>query len=912
MPQNSSWRRYLRFWSHDVDGDVDAELRFHFHERIEELVAQGRSRGDAERIANEEFGDRARVSTELRSIGDRMAARRRGTEWRNVVGQDLRYAARSLRRTPGFSALVVFTLALGIGANAALFSFIDRLFFRPPSGVAEPHEITRLYRQLDAIGRDNVREKWVTHSFAYPSFRDIAESLPRGAAITVFAPRSAQVGRGESPERVWVNFVEGRYFSILGVRAPALGRYLTDEESRVDAPAGVAVISHAQWLSRFGGDAGVIGASIELGRKHYTIVGVAAKGFTGTDLNATAFWLPLGAAGTSGKTPWYQSRSVQGFRIIVRESPALSAEQTASLGTLGYRRGGASRGASDGAANILTGPVSEVRGPGKQSGEVKVTMRLVGVAVIVLLIACANVGNLLLARAMRRRREIAIRLAVGISRARLALLLLSESVVLSVAAGMVSLLVALWAGDALRSALMPDVMWGGRALDLRVGVFTFAIAMLTALLAGLPTALRAGGEGLAAALKTGSREGTYQRSRLRASLVVIQAALSVVLLVGAGAFVISLRTVAGISTGYDADRILYASMRFDDGRSHRAEEDALLVALRDRLTRLPGIESVTLSSMQPMKGFSMDILYRRDGTRMVFGPGNGTVLSSEFDFPTFTYVTPGFFQTTGIQLLRGRDLSTLDRKESPPVIVVNRHMASTLWQDRDPIGDCLRLGADTAPCRTVIGIVGDVHRDGLVEKKGSMQYYMPLAQAAEEWGASLALVRVDPRRTGIERAVLTEFRAVLPAGVYPSVTAMGTTFESELRPWTVGATLFAVFGALALLVAAVGTFSTISYAVTQRTQELGVRIALGARAGNVLSLVIGEGVRLVALGTVVGIVLALLLGRLIASLLYETSPHEPIVLIAVSLLLTGVAALACLVPAWRATRVDPIQALRSE
>jgi predicted permease len=508
---------------------------------------------------------------------------------------------------------------------------------------------------------------------------------------------------------------------------------------------------------------------------------------------------------------------------------------------------------------------------------------------------------------MRRRREIGIRLALGISRARLAGLFLLESLILSGAAAAASLVVASGGGAALRRTLMPDVAFVDSIVDARLAVFAFAIAGIAALCTGLPVALRAGRDGVGLALASGAREGGPARSPLRASLVAAQVALSIMLLVGAAAFVRSFLTASRSQTGYDLDRLLLVQLRYDDGQFRATETATRLEELAARLGAHPGVERVALSGVRPLSGYVMSSVFRPDGSAIA---GAGDLQ------PSYMTVSPGYFRTAGIGLLRGRDIDVADGPTAPAVMVVNRSMARTLWPEQDAIGQCLRFRAATNDCRTVIGIVEDTNRDGLVETVGghSPQYFVPLAQATGEFAAPIVLIvrSAGARAPDLQSSLASGLRGALPAGVYASVTPIRETFARQLRPWTLGATLFTAFGLLALLVATIGTYSTAAYAAAQRTREIGIRVALGAPRPNLVRLVTGQGLKPVLVGAVVGVGLAVLSSRLIESLLYQTSPSDPSVIMAASTAMIASATAGCVIPAVRAARVDPIVVLKDE
>jgi predicted permease len=557
--------------------------------------------------------------------------------------------------------------------------------------------------------------------------------------------------------------------------------------------------------------------------------------------------------------------------------------------------------------NVHIGSIVEARGPAEPGQELRITTRLAGVAAIVLLIAWANVINLLLARAVDRRKEIAVRLALGVSRARLIRTLMLEAGLLALAATAVALLAGWGGGLALRALLTPGVEWAFPALDWRIALFTGLVALTSGFVAGLLPAVQASRPVLTSALKSGARDGVRQRSRLRTGLVAIQAALSVTLLVGAALFVQSLRNVRALDIGFDPDRLVFASVGFLEGEAPPAP--VLAAALRDAASRLasrPGVEAVARAGMEPMRGFGVKQFFADEFELVSFS-------SSDIGTPFMAPVTPSYFEAVGLRFLQGRSMAGGDVDGGPAEVVVNEAMARLVWPGRDPLGRCMRFDKRENPCYTVVGVVENARWGYVIEPEPKPQYYLPLGNlpGQESTGGTL-LVRAGP---GMARQITADVRAAL-TNVFPEgdvqVRRMLENLEPEYRPWRLGATLFTAFGGLALLVAVIGIYSTVSYGVSQRTHEFGVRVALGARRADVLRLVVGEGLRTVAIGAALGIALALAAGRLISAMLYGVRPGEPLALLLVSGLLLSVAALAATVPAWRAGRIDPMVALRTE
>ncbi|MFI5230505.1 MAG: ADOP family duplicated permease [Gemmatimonadales bacterium] len=883
-----------------VQRDVDAELRFHLEARVEELVEQGMARDEARAKALAEFGDVEDTRARLAEIDARVARRRSRIEWLEGVVQDTVYAARVLRRTPIVALTIVATLALGIGANAAMFSLLDVIFLRPPSGVANPATVRRIW-----IERHFSSGTQMWPGVDYASFDAVARVLDGKADVSFYAmelPQRRSLGAGEGASTATVEGVPANYFTVLGVK-PRYGRFFAPDEDGLNVSAPLAVISDAFWKRELGGSPSVIGGRITLAQQPYTVIGVAGPSFAGTDVDATDVWLPimtfLGER-ARGPVPWWQSSHVNGFQMLVRLHDDTPQAQLLARATTALRNP-ANTFIHDSTAAVAFGPINFARGPGERTAELRVAIRLGGVAAIVLLIACANVVNLLLARAVKRRREIAVRIALGVSRSRLVRLLVTESVLLALLAAIAAVAAAAWGGSLLRVLLMPDVHFAGSPLNWRVLGFALAAAAFVGVASGLVPALQAASPDVANALKAGARTGDGHRSRVRDGLVMMQAALSVLLLVGAVLFVRSLRNVEGYDMGYVIDGLFFGRPSYDlrDSARDAALGDRLR-ALAPRVSALPGVERVAFASTRPQYSFGLT-RYTADGVSV--GQRTPTGLN--------TTVSPNYFETVGMRLVRGRTFATTPPSAAPLEIIANQAMADSLWPQQDPIGRCVHLGDRTAPCATVVGVVQTALM--LSFDQQVPQFFLSLDHPPPAWNrATDIVVRADPRsEAGLQRAVHDLLRGAF-TGAAVRMTSMAQVIEPDYRPWKLGATLFTLFGMLALVVASVGIYSSVSYAVSQRTHEFGVRVALGARTSDILRQVLGEGLRTVALGIVLGILMALAAGRLVASLLYGVAASDPAAMATVALLLLVISALAALAPAWRAAGADPVGALRAD
>lgn len=856
-------------------------------------MTQGHGREAAEGIALDEFGDVSEVRANLNAIGTRIARRADRTEWLRAFVSDFRYGARSLGRTPTMAGAIVLTLALGVGVNAAMFSLLDVLYLRPPAGVAHPEGVHRLWVEHDFT---NGRQFW--SGFDYPGYRAIRDALGASAATALYmSPHVSTLAFAATKSQANVSNVTAGFFGLLGAR-PARGRAFTPDEDRLGDPVNVAVISDAYWRRALDADPDVLGKPVSIGKNRYTIIGIMQPGFSGVDLDATDVWLPFAAPAPARPAGWWENRNYNGFQMLVRPRDGLATGAVDAQITRLLHRPDLLLRPTDTLVVAELGSILRARGPGKTQQEVGIAARLGGVAAIVLLIAIANVVNLLLSRAVRRRQEIAVRLALGISRQRLIRLLVSESVLLSLLAGIAALAAAWWGGSAMRALLLPDIHWAATPLNWRVLAFAMAVAIAAGIVAGLVPAIQSANPTLTDALKSGVREGTVQRSGLRGALLVVQVALSMVLLVGAALFLESLSKVRGIDIGFDSRQLVFARISFDApdtagaGRLQQA-----LGGIAVRLRAAPGVKQVALSSMEPMYGFSSTKIF----------PDADTV-AHRVSRPTFSVVSPEFFETTGLRMLRGTGLGSGTSQR----VVINGTMADGLWPGEAALGRCIRFQKPDAPCFIVSGVVENAHRDNVIEQPMPQFYLPPGTPQFRDFEPHTLIVRADPAaHTLLMTEISRELRRDLPAA-RSTVESMSAALEPQYRPWKTGAALFTLFGLLAIIVAAVGIYSTVNYVVSQRTHEFGVRIALGAQMTDIVRHVISDGVRPVIVGVAVGIALSLAGGRLIGSLLYGVSPSDYRVLVGVAAGLVAVAIAAALVPARRAAHVDPIKALRAE
>ena len=877
-----------------VERELDDELRFHLEREAEKLMRHGLNRADATRQARLAFGGLERIKDDARDM--------RGIALLDVMSQNVRYALRGLRAKPGFTVAVVLTLGLGIGANAAMFSIVDRLMFRAPEYLRDPARVHRVYLY------ETVREKEIVdNSFEYTRYADLGRWTTTFDHAAAFGYRTLAVGQGEDARETPVATVSASYFDFFDA-PPALGRYFVASEDRVPAGAPVVVLSYGFWQTRYAGRTDVLGSGLLIDHVVFSIIGVAAAHFGEVaEGSPPALYIPITtyAGVVRGNHDYYTNYSWGWLQMLVRRKPGVSdAAATADL-TNAYQRSFAAEAALDHTAprlqnakpHALAGPIQFQRGP-LAGRDARIMRWISGVSLIVLLIACANVTNLTLARALRRRREIAVRSALGVSVPRLLGQLLTESVILATLGGAAGVAIAQGGSRILKSIfLRPDATLAV-ATDWRTLGFCAVVAIAAGLLTGLAPALHALRGDLALSLKTGAREGTRHRSRLRGGLLLFQGTLAVVLLVGAGLFVRSLRNVRALRLGYDVDPVMAVNGELRGTKLNDLQAAELARRLEQRALGIPGVESATRALTLPFwDTWSVSLFVA--GIDSVRRLGRFTLQGG----------SPSFFHTLGTRIVRGRGITAADTKDAPRVMVVSDAMAHVLWPGRDAIGQCVRVQADTMPCTTVVGIAENIRARSLTGDP-EFHYYMPIEQYQPE-RANL-IVRVRGNASDYVEAVRRALQAEMPGSAYIVAHALREVVGPQEQSWQSGATMFVAFSGLALILAAIGLYSVIAFDVAQRTHELGVRIALGAQVRDVLRLVIGAGVRFAVVGVALGLAVALATGQFISPLLFEVSAHDPFILCAVSVLLLGVAVVASAIPALRATRVDPNVALRAD
>ena len=813
--------------------------------------------------------------------------------------QDFRYGLRAFARSPGFTAVAVAALAVGIGANATIFSFVNALLLRPLVGVAAPERLVAVYTSDYSGGPYGAS--------SFPDYADFAAQCDAFEGLAAFQEATANLSApgDDAPERARGLYVTGNFFEVLGVPAAA-GRLFSQQDDAAPGANPSVVLSHALWRARFGGDPAIVGRALSLDGRPYTVAGVAAESFKGVQLGQAAqFWLPASMMPESA----LRGRGNRGFELVGRLKPGASVEQAqAQLSGVFARLAAAYPETNLGTLERPDQP-RPVRvlphtliGPGQREGVQSVSLLLFAAVGFVLLIACANVANLLLARAASRRREIAIRLALGASRLRLVRQLVTESLTLALAGGALGLIASLWTSD-----LLPGFFTGedtsllDLSVDRRVLLFTLGVSLATGLLFGLAPALQSTRAGLTAGLKDEGGLGATagRRFGLRNLLVVAQVALSLVLLAGAGLFIRSLRNAVTYHPGFDADRLLLATLEIRGQQVSKEEGARLYQQLQERVAGLPGVGGVTFTRVVPLGGGGQ--------RRNIDIEGYQPQPNEDIELNT-NVVGHGYFPTMGIPIVEGRGFGPQDTEKSPGVVVVNEELARRYFPGQTAVGKRLRTDSE-GPYFEIVGVARTAKYRNLRERPLPF-IYIPLAQEYQR-GMTL-VVRTDGDPLALAPSVTGAMREINRNLPLSSVRTMASHARAALAADRMIAVMLGFFAAVALALAAVGIYGVLAYSVAQRTREIGIRVALGAGRADILRLVVGQGMALVLLGTAVGLGLALALSRLFAGLLFGVGASDPATLTAITLLLAAVALVACYLPARRATKVDPMVALRYE
>jgi predicted permease len=811
--------------------------------------------------------------------------------------QDIRFGARRLLKSPGFTLIAIVSLALGVGANTAIFTLVNAVLLRPLP-VAHPEQIV----SVAVRGKNDSMQ-----AFSYPNYVDFRDrnQVLSGLIVDRFAAMS--LSRDGNNQRIWGYLVSGNYFDVLGVQ-PIKGRTFVPEEDRTKLSHPVVVISYNCWQRRFGGDPEIVGKEILLNNHLFKVIGIAPEGFNGTEIIFTPeLWVPMMMDGwIEPGSNWLDRRDSKNIFAIGRLKEGVSVEQAqASLNLLAEELGREYPDSNEGETIKLVPPGFIL--PDIQGAVVNFAWVLMGAVALVLALACTNLASLLLARGTERRREVAIRLSLGANRARLIRQLLTESILLSLAGGLAGLWLAAWIKSTV-VALRPPVdfpLTFALELDWRVMLFAMLVSLVTGALFGLMPALQATNPDLVSALKDTSSQAGYRRSRLRSGLVVAQIALSLVLLIGAGLVVRALQQLQTMNPGFETQNRLMLSadlslQGYDEARGQQFFRQAV-----ERISALPGVRSAAVTSFVPL---SLDF-----SSNWIFVEGQPSERGANHQTAMVGSVGVGYFETMGVRLVAGRAFSDQDKDGVTKVAIVNQTFVRRILPDaksaEDAIGRRVSFKSAEGPFMQIVGVVRDGKYFNIGEEPREF-IYTPMLQ---DYSSSATLV---VRTTGDPEPLIAPARNAVQSldETLPLFNVMTMTEHMRLSlfPARVAAAILGGFGLLALILAAIGIYGVTSYSVAQRTREIGIRMALGASLASVSRMIVRQGVRLAGLGLAIGLGAALLLTRLMSGLLFGVSPTDPLTYAIILVVLAGAALSACLIPARRAAKVDPIIALRQD
>ncbi len=818
--------------------------------------------------------------------------------------QDLRYGARLLLKSPGFTLVAALSLALGIGANTTIFTLINAVLLHPLP-VEDPSQLVSVWTADERNAGNGAFGFLQTSPLNYQDYRDKNEVFS-GLAAHQGLPLNISGGTGD-PQQIFGEIVTGNFFDVLGAK-PLVGRGFLPEEDKTPGTALVTVLGYGEWQKRFGGDPGLVGRTITLNGQAFTVIGVMPKEFKGTNaIGAPALWVPYMTypQTTSGFfRESIDSRRALVFNMTGRLKPGVTLQQAeANLKTIGSQLAREYPNDNHG-RNVTLIPLAQATvNPGFRDTIVMAGGVLMTIVGLVLLIACANVANLLLARASVRQKEIAIRLSLGASRSRLILQLLTEGTLLALIGGAAGLLLAYWAQGLLWSFRPPFLQADAIDLhpDLRVLLFTIGVSLVTGVLFGLAPAIHASRPDLGVELKERSSAPTGSSGlfSLRNVLVAAQVALSLVALIGAGLFLRSMQNAQRTNPGFDADHL--ASISFDLGAQGYTEERGrqFQEAVLDRAASVPGVTGATLAGSVP--------LFNGGFGRTVFLEGQDTTDRRSGKLVQINVVGPKYLETLGIPLMRGRMFLNADQPNTPAVVIVNETMAKRFWPDQDAIGKRFKFFGQNYFSQ-VVGIAKD-SKYNFIGEDATPYIYQPLSQVYQPQ-VSLFVKAAQPQAVlGTVRGEVQQLNRNLPlTGIF----TLPEIFDQALWAPKMGASLLAIFAALSLLLAVIGIYGVMAYSVSQRTRELGIRMALGASRQDVVRMVVWQGLRLTLMGVAVGLTASFIATRFVTTLLFDVSATDATTFIVVPLLLACAALGASYLPALRATRIDPMVALRYE
>ena len=875
------------------EAEIVEELAQHLEDRYAQLLSGGAAPDEAYRAALAELSESESLERELRRVERQFAPEpialgsNRRTNMLTDLWQDLRFGARMLLKQPGFTSIAALTLSLGVGANTAIFSVVNALLLRPLPFV-ESERLVLLAEKSRTGGRLDA---------SYPNFVDWRARAQSFEGMAASHPRSFILTGEDKAARIRGRSANWNFFQLLGVK-PQQGRLFSEADDRYGA-ARTVIVSHGFWQGRLGGDANVIGETLRLTGEAYTVIGVAPPGF---EYFGTAdVYAPLNLFVSPDSGFVNRGSSASNFNAVARLKPGVTLQQANSeMDALGRQLAQEYPKVNEG-KSAMAEQLQDVMSEGVRRS----LWVLLGAVGFILLIACINVANLLLVRAAERQKELAVRLALGAGRGRIVRQLLSESLLIAALGAAAGLLLGRWMLAGLLTLAPPEIPGLSRVgLDNGALLFTLGLAALTSLLFGLAPALQASRTDIQTTLKDGGRLTTgAARAGTRKALLIAEVGLSLVLLAGAGLLVRSMYNLLRVDLGFNADNLLTMRLSLAGGKYDPQKSRVFYDECLARVRAVPGAQSAALAHSLPIQGTNWSGEF----------VAADKPAPSRADMPESDYlrVSANYFETMGIRLLRGRLFTAADTPESAPVIIINETLARRIWPGEDPVGKRVKQGSEIedSPWREVVGVVNDVKMNG-VDLPTTMQTYLPFSQMP---GESLGLiVRAERNPTALASAVEQAIHAIdkdLP--VY-SIFTMDQLLGNSLAQRRLTLILMASFAALAMLLAAVGVYGVIAYTVRQRTNELGIRMALGARAGDVLKLILRDGLKLVSIGVALGLAAAFALTRWMESLLFEVRPTDPLTFCLIAVVLLCVALMACWVPARRATQVDPLLALRRD
>ncbi|HLW98561.1 MAG TPA: ABC transporter permease [Candidatus Acidoferrales bacterium] len=864
------------------DQELSDEIRTHLEMEESDQRESGLPPSDAREAARRVFGN---VTRAKESSLDMWVFR-----WLENLFQDLRYAIRQMRRKPGFTAIAILCLTLGIGANATVFSWVEGILFRPYPLVSHQERLVAL---AGTVGDQRDQTSW-------PDLLDVQRSCTLCESLFVSSITGATLSIGERAEVMTGSIVSANYFDAIGVH-PILGRGFESGEDTGRNAHPIVVISYHLWQTRFRGDPEIIGKTQRLDKIVHTIIGVAPEGFYGTFVGRSMeFWVPASMLEIySAGTYKLEDRGAHWAESFVRLKPGVTRNQaqqeiSAIASRLESEYPATNRGRGIRVWGLWQTPFNHAR------ELLPIFQIMVVVVMFVLLIVCANVGNLLLVRSSARRQEMTVRLALGAGRGRLVRQLVTEGLLLSVCGAVGGMLLTYWSSHSLALLFPGDTLYLPGQIDGRVLGLSAAICLVTTLAVGLVPAFQTRDLAVADALKTGASSvmGARGRAWFRSSLVVLQVTLSFILLAGGALLLQSLRQIRTTSPGFSTTNVIDTAVDLSTAGYDAPRSKIFLDELIQRIRAIPGVEAAA---------------YAR-GVPLGYGSFSSTSIAvddyepqpKEQPIVLYNEVSPGYFVTMGIPLLSGRDFTRADDENAQRVAIVNQTMVARYWRGQNPVGQRLQVKGNWA---RVVGVVKNSKYYTMNETPRPF-FYVPLRQnfAIEP---DIHIRTTQPVQT-IQSALIREARAIDPSlAIYETISLQELLDRSTSQQFA-AVTLVALFGGLALLLAGIGLYGVMSYTVSQSTREFGLRMALGAGASNVLRLVLSRGLLLTASGIVVGVVLALPLTRLLGNLLYEVSPRDPLAFAAALAVMTVASVAACFLPAWRATRTDPVRALRAE